>query len=131
MFVELPIMVHDLPERWRLPSIITLAMQLAQIGPLSFIILKCYFPKRISYTVTIYIILIVGILSCLLLYFFWNKTVIFKNEKRSIPLYVLTFSLGLLGNLGDIYALNFSKQNLYKHRRNKYSNFSRFYWKTL
>jgi riboflavin transporter 2 len=98
MFVELPLMVHDLPERWRLPAILTLAMQVAQVGPLIFIIMKFACPKRISYTITIYATLIIGIVSCFLLFFFWNKVVLINGEKRSIPLYVLIFSLGLLGS---------------------------------
>ena len=90
-------MVHDLPERWRLPSILTLAMQVAQIGPLIFLIMKFACPKRISYTITIYSILIIGIISCFLLYFFWHITVSINGQERIIPLYSLTFTLGLLG----------------------------------
>jgi riboflavin transporter 2 len=98
MWCELPIMVHQLPEGWRLPSILTILTQASQIGPIVFLVLKWKYPKRISFVVTIYIILSVGALSCLLLVFFWDKTAVIGSEKRSIGLYILTFSLGLLGN---------------------------------
>ena len=97
MWCELPIMVHELPEGWRLPSVLTVLTQVSQIAPIGFIIFKWFFPKRVSFVITIYLILGIGALSCLALSFFWNKTAKIGSEDRSIGLYVLTFSLGLLG----------------------------------
>ncbi len=64
MWCELPIMVHELPEYWRLPSILSAVMQLSQLGPVVFLCLKCLFPKRVTFTIANYIILSIGATSC-------------------------------------------------------------------
>jgi hypothetical protein len=98
MWCELPILVHELPEGWRLPSILGAIIQLSQIGSLFFLIYKCFYPNKVSLVGIIYGLFFIGSLSCILLIFLWNKTVKFGDNDRSIGLYILTFSLGLLGN---------------------------------
>lgn len=96
---QLPLMTKDLPEGWRLPSILTAVTQLAQIGPFIYLMGRWYFPKQFGHVRVIYFILIVGSISCLLLSFFWNKTEYIYGEKRSIYLYLFNFTLSLLGNI--------------------------------
>lgn len=90
--------VHELPEKWRLPSILSASTQIAQLGPLSFVAGNYFFPNQFTFTRAIYVILTIGSLSCLLLSFFWKKTVFLLGENRSIGLIFLNFSLGILGN---------------------------------
>ena len=99
MWCELPIMVHELPEGWRLPSILGAIIQLSQIGSLLFMIFKCIYPNRVSLVAIIYGLFFIGSLSCFMLIFLWDKSVKIGNSNRSIGLYLLTFSLGLLGKL--------------------------------
>ena len=97
MWCELPIMVHELPEGWRLPSILGAIIQLSQIGSLLFMLFKCFYPKNVSLVSTSYGLFFIGCISCFLLIFLWNKTVKIGSSERSVGLYILTFSLGLLG----------------------------------
>ncbi len=90
-------MVHELPEGWRLPSILGAIIQLSQIGSLLFLLFKYFFPKHVSIVAIIYALFFIGSLSCFLLIFLWNKTVQIGSEERSLGLYMLTFTLGLLG----------------------------------
>lgn len=98
IWCELPIMVNTLPEGWRLPAILTVTSQLAQIGPFLFFAGKVLFPNHFGNVKTIYFIFFVGAASCLLLCFFWDRTFIVMNESRSILLYLFNFTLSLLGN---------------------------------
>ena len=90
-------MVHELPEGWRLPSILSATIQIAQIGPLFFLFGKWKFPNQVTYVRAIYLALVVGALSCFFLSFFWDSTVLIGDEKRSLALYILNFFLALLG----------------------------------
>lgn len=83
---------------------------MSQIGPIIFLILKWLFPKRVSFAFVIYIVLGIGALSCFLLSFFWKKTAIIGGEERSVGLYTLTFTLGLLGNIK--LQINYFKSNV-------------------
>jgi riboflavin transporter 2 len=89
--------VHELPEGWRLPSILSASTQIAQIAPIIFVLGRWFFPSQFTYVRAIYLILGVGALSCLLLSFFWKKTAIVFGEEHSIGLILLNFSLALLG----------------------------------
>ena len=94
---ELPYMVDQLTEGWRLPSILTAISQIAQIGPFLYMSFKLIFPNKFKLVRVIYCILSIGAISCLLLSLFWNKTAVVLHEKRSIYLYIFNFSLSLLG----------------------------------
>ena len=67
------------------------------IGPILFSIGRLISPRLFTYVRAIYFIFSVGILSCILLAVFWNKTVFMMNERRSIYLYIFNFTLSLLG----------------------------------
>jgi hypothetical protein len=75
-------MVNTLPEGWRLPAILTVTSQLAQIGPFLYFTGKMVFPNRFGNNVkTIYFIFLIGAVSCLLLSLYWNETIFILNEK--------------------------------------------------
>ena len=100
IFVELPLMVNELPEGWDLPSYITLIIQvrhdvtqrfylliyntlpwsvlkIANVGPIAYLIAIKLFPTRVKEWPVIYLIMSVGATSCLLLVFFWDYTTYF------------------------------------------------------
>jgi hypothetical protein len=97
LWAEMTILVHELPEGWRLPSIVNFTIQIAQVTSLSFLLGRWLAPKAFTYARANYIILAIGSVSCLLLSFFWNKTAFIFGEERSIGLYVLNFCLAVLG----------------------------------
>lgn len=97
---ELVYLVDELPEGWRLPSILNLISVLAQLGPLSFSVGRYLFPTKFTFVRAIYFIFGIGLLSCLFLALFWNKTEMVMHERRSIYLYIFNFTLSLLGRFG-------------------------------
>ncbi|CAF0871517.1 unnamed protein product [Brachionus calyciflorus] len=102
IWCELPLIVEELPERWRLPSILTLISQIGQIAPLIFIIGRRFFPNKFTNANAILIVLTVGALSCFFMAIFWKKTAFIFNEERSIYLYLSSLSLSLLDSLSTI-----------------------------
>ena len=90
--------MHQLPEKWALPSILSASTQVAQIAPLIFLIGKYCCPNQFTYTRAIYVILTIGALSCLMLSFFWDSTAFILGANRSVGLIILNFSLAILGN---------------------------------
>lgn len=119
LWCELPFMVDELPEGWRLnhttinilfyktfnsidylrlPSILSAISQFAQLGPFTFLLLKVFCSKRIDNVKTIYTIFCIGAAACFCLSLLWNRSVVIFNEKRSVYLYIFNFGLSLLGN---------------------------------
>ena len=81
-------------------QLIQVIIQIAQIPTVLFVLFKWWcFPNHFDYVKINYLILSIGILSCLLLSFFWNKTVYLWNEEKSISLYALNFTMAILGML--------------------------------
>ena len=87
----------ELPEGWRLPSILTALTQFAQIGPLLLIFCRVFQPNETNYVKIIYYLFLIGSISCICLAFTWNKTVPVLNEQRSLFLYLFNFTLSILG----------------------------------
>ena len=96
-----------MPESWRLPSILSATTQIGQIGPLLFLIFHALLPRHVTFIRTIYVVLVIGALSCLLLVFFWSKTAFIFGEERSIGIYILNFSLALLDGTSSVTFLPF------------------------
>lgn len=72
VFMEMPLMVPSLPERWQLPSYLALIAQLAIVGPLFYGVLKkCVF-KRIDPAPIIVFSLSAAIVFTALLALFWD-----------------------------------------------------------
>ena len=96
LWVEIPLLVNELPESWNLPSYIIVIIQLANVGPLIYTILVKVWPERIKEWPFVYIIIAVGALSCLALVFFWDSTSYINGEEHSTGLLSLTFFLSLV-----------------------------------
>ncbi|XP_070174408.1 solute carrier family 52, riboflavin transporter, member 3-B-like isoform X2 [Littorina saxatilis] len=102
MWVELPIFVTHLPEEWTLPSYITILSQIANIGPIIFIIIAYILKKRSPASkltldkVTSYAIMFVGLTSTLLLAFLWQRTAHVAGSERSVALLALSFFLAVM-----------------------------------
>ncbi|CAF1488593.1 unnamed protein product [Rotaria magnacalcarata] len=82
IFVELPIMVLLTPEGWALPSLINLSISIANIVPLLLVLLRWHQGSRFSEIPYIYIIILVGAISCGGLALFWQKTIFFFGSQR-------------------------------------------------
>lgn len=77
-------------------------IQFSQIGVFIFMAYNFLAPKHVPLVGIIYFIFIIGLVSYIPLAYLWNKTQIIANEKRSIWLYVFTFSLGILDSTSTV-----------------------------
>ncbi|CAH8678685.1 unnamed protein product [Schistosoma rodhaini] len=102
LWVELPLLVNVLPEGWSLPAYLIIIVQVANVGPVIYVPLaklleaktngffsRCLQPPE---RIANYLILAVGLISCILISQFWNSVAyvsILKPGYYSIGLFVL------------------------------------------
>ncbi|CAF1438629.1 unnamed protein product [Adineta steineri] len=110
VFAELPIIIPLTPEGWKLPSLIGLCMCAAHIGPLLLIIIRWRQNNRFSEIPYIYIIIIIGIISCCIMAVSWQKTVVLFGRKRSIWLLSTIFTLGFLDCTSSLVYFDYMKR---------------------
>ncbi|KAG8010281.1 Riboflavin transporter 2 [Nibea albiflora] len=107
MWVELPLVVPEIPEGWYLPSYLTVIIQMANIGPL-FITLMHHFRRGVlDERPVIYCIVGLGIIATFLLAFFWRHTVTLGGSLHSVPLLVLSFLLSVVDCTSSVTFLPF------------------------
>lgn len=107
LWVELPLMVNTLPEAWTLPSYLTVIIQMANVGPLLVGIIYKLFPERLKESAVNYVILSIGVVACILLAFFWDKTTILAGELHSTAFFIITFFLALVDCTSSVTFLPF------------------------
>ncbi|XP_071785806.1 solute carrier family 52, riboflavin transporter, member 3-B-like [Asterias amurensis] len=100
LWVELPLLVSlNIPENYNLTSYLTVIIQLANIGPLTFSLLNYFLAteKRIEIP-TVFIIVTVGCIASFLLIIFWDSYSVWPtdNKLHSTALLVLAFFLSLV-----------------------------------
>ena len=112
MWAQVPILVITLPECERITAILSVVIQLANIGPLVYIIVK-YLCRRLS---TLYleitsvsILVIIGTVSCVLLALFWSETANVFGSSHSVALITLTFTLALVDCTSSVVFIPFMK----------------------
>nr|XP_057906493.1 solute carrier family 52, riboflavin transporter, member 3-A [Doryrhamphus excisus] len=110
LWVELPLIVNALPEGWELPSYLTVIIQLANVGPLFITVMHKLGPGRLNEQAAIYTILSIGVLSCLLLAFFWDETSIVAGASHSTAFFIITFFLSLVDCTSSVTFLPFMMQ---------------------
>ena len=96
LWVELPIIVQEIPESWSLPSYLTVIIQMANIAPLAFTLGNKFYPRVVREVPVIYISLFIGTAACVLLAFFWKETTFIAGAERSTALLVLCFFLSMV-----------------------------------
>ena len=97
IFAELPQIVLTQPEGWKLGAYLALVTNLGNVAPLALVLLKCLRKKKTLNPVPInYVVIVIGMLSCFLLIFFWKKTSIIREQRYSTALLVLALFLSLL-----------------------------------
>lgn len=107
LWVELPLIVNTLPEAWTLPSYLTVIIQMANVGPLLVAVVYKLLPGRLKESAVNYIILSIGVVACVLLAFFWDKTTIVAGELHSTAFFIITFFLALVDCTSSVTFLPF------------------------
>ncbi|XP_029994230.1 solute carrier family 52, riboflavin transporter, member 3-A [Sphaeramia orbicularis] len=110
LWVELPLIVNTLPEGWELPSYLTVIIQLANLGPLLVTLMHKLCPGRLKERYVIYSILSIGVLSCILLAFFWDRTTVVAGASHSTAFFIITFFLSLVDCTSSVTFLPFMMQ---------------------
>ncbi|CAF1336008.1 unnamed protein product [Rotaria sordida] len=110
VFVELPIMISFIPEGWTIPSIVGLCLCAANIMPAIVTFLRWYQGKRFSEIPYIYIIIIIGIVSCCVLAFTWQETTYLFGRERSLWLLGSVFTLCMLDSTSSLVFFDYMKR---------------------
>uniref|UniRef100_A0A3B3T4G9 Riboflavin transporter n=1 Tax=Paramormyrops kingsleyae TaxID=1676925 RepID=A0A3B3T4G9_9TELE len=96
MWVELPLIVPEIPEGWYLPSYLSVIIQMANIGPLFVTLMHRFRPGWLNEVAAILFIISLGTMASFLLAFFWKETLVIGGVRHSVTLLVLTFFLALV-----------------------------------
>lgn len=94
IFVELPILVNSTKE-WNLPMYIVIMVQVANIGPLSYVLAR-KFGFKFHESRWIFSMLTFGAIVMLALAFFYDKTLTYNNKEYSFVLFLVTFFTALI-----------------------------------
>ncbi|XP_018615891.1 solute carrier family 52, riboflavin transporter, member 3-A [Scleropages formosus] len=110
LWVELPLIVNQLPEGWDLPSYLTVIIQLANLGPLLATLMQKLCPGRLKERAVIYTILVTGVVACFLLAAFWAETTVVGGALHSTAFLIITFFLSLVDCTSSVTFLPFMMQ---------------------
>lgn len=108
-----PVIWSLTPECRHLASITTVAVQLANIGPLFYLLVSrvCYQGReRTCQTLTIYVLYVIGIVSCVLLAALWDRTSDVMGQEHSTALISLLFFLALVDCTSSVTFIPFMAQ---------------------
>lgn len=120
---ELPVLTDRLPEKWTLSSQLTLFIQAANVGPLIYAVGRSF---KLCHTVSHghdshgvivfnHMSMIIGVISCLSLIFWWDKTVYVLGGYRSLVVLVSSFGLSLLDCTSSVCFLVFMARFRERH----------------
>ncbi|KAM9797961.1 solute carrier family 52, riboflavin transporter, member 3-B [Neosynchiropus ocellatus] len=107
MWVELPLVVPQIPEGWYLPSYLIVIIQMANIGPLFITLMHRFRPGTLDERPVVYGIVSLGVIATFLLAFFWKHTVALGGSEHSVPLLVLGFLLSVVDCTSSVTFLPF------------------------
>lgn len=107
LWVELPLVVPQIPEGWYLPSYLSVLIQMANVGPLFVTLMHRFRPGALNETAVIYVIVGLGTVASFLLGFFWKETVVVAGAPRSVALLTLTFFLSAVDCTSSVTFLPF------------------------
>lgn len=107
LWVELPLIVPQVPEGWYLPSYLSVLIQMANVGPLLITLMHRFRPGSLNEAAVIYVIIGLGTVASFLLGFFWTETVPVAGVPHSVALLVLTFFLAVVDCTSSVTFLPF------------------------
>lgn len=99
LWVQLPLLVPQLPEGWNLGAILVIVIQVANLGPLAYTVVR----KRVKAKLATHITLLVGLLAGILMVFLWDFTV----NNHSVAFIALAFFLALVDCTSSVLFMPF------------------------
>lgn len=114
VWAQLPVLTVSLPECYKLASILTVIIQVANIGPLAYTITKLLWRKldwnQFNLEVcAVFLLVVIGTLSCVLLALFWRHIAVVGTEEHSVALISLIFMLSLVDCTSSVVFVPFMK----------------------
>ena len=110
LWVEVPLLVNALPEAWNLPSYLVIIIQIANIGPVAYMIINYVAPHRVKDWLAVCVIIVIGASSCMLLALFWDHTSYVRGELHGTALIILTAFLALVDCTSSVVYLPYMGQ---------------------
>ncbi|XP_037068152.1 solute carrier family 52, riboflavin transporter, member 3-A-like isoform X3 [Pollicipes pollicipes] len=110
IWVELPLLVAALPEGWTLPSYLSVIVQLANVGPLLYTLLRYRLLRRSTRldSLVVYGMLVTGAAACFLSALFWQRTSTVAGVEHSTALFVLLFFIALVDCTSSVVYVPFT-----------------------
>lgn len=114
IWAESSLLVLTLPECAKLPAILVVVIQIANVGPLTYTAVRYLFQRfgwsqiylEIS---TVFLLVAVGVTSCVLLSIFWSETASVFGHSHSVALITLSFTLALVDCTSSVVFVPFMK----------------------
>jgi riboflavin transporter 2 len=107
LWLELPVLINRLPEKWALASQLTIAIQSANIIVFLFCALKHLQSQWFNDVSATNFQLFLGVWACLALIFGWDTQTMLFGANRSIVLLTSTFCLAIIDCLSSVTFLPF------------------------
>jgi len=107
IWVELPNLIHETPEGWKLASYLSVICQLGNVGMLLYLFLRRYIDNNKLQHYTILIITTFGGVALILLSAFWNETTFIFGTERSLALIILVFVVSICDCTSSVTFLPF------------------------
>ncbi|XP_029448165.1 solute carrier family 52, riboflavin transporter, member 2 isoform X2 [Rhinatrema bivittatum] len=96
LWVELPVVVKDLPEGWNLPAYLTVMIAFGNLGPIAVTLMHRFAPKLLKEQWLIHGIQALSVVAAAFLALFWKQTVLVSGKVHSLAFLLLGFVLALL-----------------------------------
>jgi riboflavin transporter 2 len=90
IFIQLPVLVNSLPERWKLAAYLVIVIQAANLVPIAYSVLR-KFKFKISESNCVFGMLGINSFVMILLAFLYNRTSTIAGSEHSLALFILTF----------------------------------------
>ncbi|CAN7997768.1 unnamed protein product [Ixodes hexagonus] len=107
IWMELPVLVHILPEGWALSSSLTLTIQLANVSTVIYALTRICFNGPRSLAVANHTMMAIGTAACAVLVCSWKRTVAIAGKDVSLVLMVAAFSLSIVDCTSSVVYLPF------------------------
>ncbi|XP_061752932.1 solute carrier family 52, riboflavin transporter, member 2-like [Nerophis ophidion] len=107
LWVQLPVIVRDLPEGWNLPAYLSVLIAFGNLGPVAVTITHHCAPGRLNERLVIHFIQGLAVVASALLAIFWWHKVAVAGQERSVPFFFFTFVLSLVCCTSNVTFLPF------------------------
>lgn len=101
-FLQLPLIVSVAPEKWTLPSYISLTVQSANIGSFAYVLYQKYSPKKLDDGILIYFTLLIGCVAAICMAFLYQETTEISGSQHSVALLTFCLMFALVGCLSSV-----------------------------